>query len=363
MEQKHLKVVLATGGSGGHLFPALETGKVLQAQGHYCLFLGSFGIGRERIEKAGFHYKNFYLQGLKSKNPIYVFQTAFLMFKAFLGSVKELKAFEADVVAGFGGYGSFSTVCAAIMLRIPTVIHEQNVVPGRANRLLARFVSKVAVSFSESKKYFDVNKTVVTGCPSHIKETHYDREKVLKELNLKEGKFTILVFGGSQGSQRINQVLLEALDGLKQKIDLQIIHITGKKDFREVEEKYKNQDFPHVLFDFCDQMGKVYSVSDLVISRSGASSVIEIAMFKKPSVLIPYPYAQGHQKENAEVLASRQLAWLIEEKDLNAEKIVSTVLEIQKQSSLLVDKTSKGFEEAYVANAATKLAEEITSLG
>lgn len=324
--------------------------------------MGTFGIGKEKIEREKFTYINLEAQGLTSKRPDILFLTASRMLRALSRSLKELKAYQPDVVAGFGGYGAFPVVLAGLMLKIPTIIHEQNVVPGRANKWLARFVRKIAISFPETKKHLKVERVVITGCPTHISTTNFSRQKGLELFGLKPGKFTILVFGGSQGSHALNEIFLQTAKTLNQKMDFQVIHVTGKKDLISVQNKYAEISCSAKVFDFINDMGEAYAASDLVIGRSGAATVTELAMFSKPAILIPYPHAGGHQKENALIMVTRGLAEIIEEKDLTTEGLAELILEMYDHTIKDIASSHSLFKDIFVTNATERIAKTIMEL-
>lgn len=355
-----MKIVLAAGGSAGHLFPAIEAAKCLRTDGHDVIFLGTFGAGKKRISDEGFACEELTAKGLQGKGLLDDLSAVLKIIQASFQAVGKLKHIKPQVVAGFGGYGSFPAVGAALFLRIPTMIHEQNVVPGRANRLLGRFVKKVAVSFGQSQKYFRAGSWVKTGCPILFSLQPYDRLQLSREFGLKTTQKILLVFGGSQGSQKINQVFCEALQLAKSRLAIQVIHISGKGKLEDLKKMYRNVDLPHVLFEFFEPMQKLYQLADVVISRAGASTVNELTLFRRPAVLVPYPYAQGHQKENGAVLGTAGTARLINEEDLNAAKLADEItyfLQHPPAPKLFDELTG----ELNIHAAAKSLAREITT--
>ncbi len=356
-----MKIILATGGTGGHLFPALETAKVLREEGHEIYFLGSFGLGTDPIERNGFAFRDLNARGLNSWKLNHLVSFAVRMLRATVRSLGYLRKQRPERVVGFGGYGAFPVLLAALILRYPTLIHEQNVVPGRANKVLARFVGKVAVSFERSARYFDGRKTVLTGCPTRLLKKDFNKNELFKDFDLREGKTTILVFGGSQGSHRINEEFLKTARFLKKDLDFQVIHIAGRRDSLSLRGEYLKLDIPFALFDFFERMEQAYAVADLVISRAGASTVTEIAMFDKPALLIPYPYAKGHQRQNALALAQTQFAKVIEEKDLNPQRMKEEILSLLKDCA--DQQRNSQNESIYVPDAARRLASQILNLG
>lgn len=320
-----MKVILATGGTGGHLFPAIRVAQEFRQGGHDIVLVGSFQRGRPYLVQSGFAFEEIASKGLVTRPFHEMLMSCWIMLGAIIRSFRSLKRLKPDVVIGFGGYGAFPVVLAAAVLRLPVLIHEQNVVPGRANALLARFADKIAISFAQSASFFKECKTVLTGCPCHTRQKQFDRDALFGQFGLNRGKTTILVLGGSQGSRRINEAFTQALKMLKSNLDFQVIHVAGKQDPAILRERYNHFGIPFALFEFLDKMEDAYEIADVIVSRAGAATVSEIAYFRKPAVLIPYPYAQGHQKYNASVLVEAGVAQMLEEADLSASKLADAI--------------------------------------
>ena len=284
-------------------------------------------------------------------------------FKGIFESVFILLKFNPDVVVGFGSLTSVPVVIFAWLLRIETLIHEQNVFPGRANRLLAKIASRIAISFRETEKYFSgsTRKIALTGNPIRQDISRIDKLQALDFFKLSLRKLTLLVMGGSQGSQKISSSFLETLKGLPQKQDLQVVHLCGLRDFALLERNYKNLGVEFRLFSFLPQMQYAYSAADLVISRAGAATLSEIIFFKLPAIIIPYPYAYKHQLFNAQVLAQKGAAVIIEESQLGSFIFRDTL-------SLLISKPEKrelmrsGYADFTVLAADKLLSGEVISL-
>jgi len=356
-----MKIIIATGGTGGHLFPSLKVADELRKMGHEIYFLGSFGIGVEKMRQSGFPFENLHARGIQFSHIGNGIRAVLSILRACARSFCFLRRWRPDLVVGFGGYGAFPVVWAAVILRCPTMIHEQNVVPGRANALLACFVNKVAVSFKESFPYVRGDKMVLTGCPCHVTKKEEDRAEVLKAFRLKEDRPTLLVFGGSQGSQRVNREVVQAVGLLKKELDFQVIHATGKNDYARMEQAYKELGITVALFEFLDKIDLAYSVADVVISRAGAVTVSEIALFQRPAILIPYPYAGGHQIENARVLSAAGVADVIEEKDLSPERLKNSIVKWLKSRGDLA-RIQQRLGDISIPDAAERLAREAVLL-
>ncbi|HQP10404.1 MAG TPA: UDP-N-acetylglucosamine--N-acetylmuramyl-(pentapeptide) pyrophosphoryl-undecaprenol N-acetylglucosamine transferase, partial [Candidatus Omnitrophota bacterium] len=254
--------------------------------------------------------------------------------------------------------GAFPAVASAILLRYLAMIHEQNAVPGRANKILAKFVKKIAISFPAAARYFNEHKTVLTGCPCRLSQRPMDRAAIVRAFGLKDNKTTIFVFGGSQGSHSINEAFAACVPSLREILDFQAIHVSGKDDYLSLKDRYNEFGIPFALFDFLDKMEEAYHIADVVISRSGAATVSELAHFRLPSILIPYPHAQGHQRENASVLCQAGLAQMIEERDVTVSKMSEAILRILKDGKNI----NRKFDQICFPDAAQRLAREVTGL-
>jgi len=354
-----MKFVIASGGTGGHIIPALRVGLELKKDGHQVEFAGVFKSFHDKIAESGFSVKELPSVGFSIKN---LFGFLLCMNKALKESRIYLEEFCPDVVLGFGGYGAFPVVMEACLLKYPTLMHEQNVIPGKANRILSRFVKKIAISFPQSRKFFGLTPAVLTGCPCNF-PTGKSKRDIIEGLGLKEDRITILVSGGSQGSQKINKEFSQVVDLIKPKVNLQIIHLSGKTDCDWLKQEYTKQGIPFCVFDFYDNISELYEVSDLVVARAGAVTVSEIALFALPAIFIPYPYAQKHQKENASVLERIGMAIIIEESVLSTPKLCSTVLEmIQNQKDFALKKGQAGLKELQLPEAAKTLAKAAMEL-
>lgn len=353
-----MKILLATGGSGGHIFPALVTAKELRRRGHDIVFGGVFRQNVSRISAEGFPYVEIKAKGLSTDSPIAIVSFSWATFVSLIESVRMLKEIRPDIVVGFGGYGSFSLVLTAALKGIPTILQEQNVVPGKANRVLSFFAKKIAVGFESAKNNFPPGKVYVSGCPSRAIDFNFDRTGALKMFGLPEGIPVILVAGGSQGSHKINEEFLNILGQLRNKISFGVIHICGTKDFPGVKVAYENSGVPHAVFDFTGQIDKAYALADLVISRAGAMTVTELAAFAVPAILIPYPHAGGHQRNNARVLSDTGVSRLIDEKDLYPDLLEKTVLEMLAHKKEKAE-IQKCYEGIFKADAAERLVDLI----
>jgi len=310
------KILMATGGTDGHIYPALVTADALKVRGWQVVFIGRFGAAREKITSRGFACCDIAMQGFVSRGFFQVVLASCDMFKAFWVCCGLVRRERPDVVIGFGSYSSFPTVLAACLLGYPTIIHEQNATPGLANRFLGHFVRRVALTFKDAAGFFPAQKTVWTGCPLRGLTATRDRATILRSFGLSEGRKTILVFGGSQGSQAINDNVSSLLGSLPAATPWQVIHIAGREGAEALQSCYRRLSFPFFVCEYWENMAEAYAVADIVIGRSGAGTVTELGVLGLPAILIPYPFAKNHQIDNARVLERLKTVLIILEKDL-----------------------------------------------
>jgi UDP-N-acetylglucosamine--N-acetylmuramyl-(pentapeptide) pyrophosphoryl-undecaprenol N-acetylglucosamine transferase len=310
------KILMATGGTGGHIYPALVTAEALKGRGWQVVFIGRFGASGEKITSQGFVCHDISLQGFVSRGFLQVVVATLDMFKAFFVCFGLVRKERPDVVIGFGSYSSFPTVLAACLLGRPTIIHEQNAVPGLANKFLGSLVRRVALTFKDAASFFPARKTVWTGCPLRALSPTRDRATILRSFGLADGRQTILVFGGSQGARAINENVSSMMQSLPPSTRWQVIHIAGRGGAEVLRSSYSRLSFPFFVCEYWENMAEAYAVADIVIGRSGAGTVTELGVLGLPAILVPYPYAKNHQIDNARVLERLKTVLIIMEKDL-----------------------------------------------
>jgi len=356
-----MKIALASGGTAGHIYPALALAQELRQQGHDVFFIGVFRDTGELIRKLGFEYMEISARGLYAQSMSSIFVTTVFMFKATIESIKMLSHYKPERVIGFGGYGAFPVVLSGFLLRIPTAIHEQNVLPGRANRFLKFLVNRIFISFQKSIKYFPAHKVVWTGYPTLRKFKDFSKVDIAQEWALDPYKKTILVIGGSQGSHAINEIFLDTMDLLKSSFSYQVVHSTGENDFPYVKKRYEDNNVQHYIMPFIDDMAKAYSLADVVISRAGAGAITEIAAYHKPCILIPYPHAQQHQQQNAALLAAGNNALVLNEKEMYPEQLRDAIMQLLEDFSM--DPYGLNIlKELFVLDADLRLAKEVLAI-
>lgn len=356
------RVIVIAGKSCGHIYPALSFIGALKEKYNDAEILLILPKENAIKNKQEFNCQVKYIS-LSSLMPgfnlgnIKCFSE---LIKASFQAIFIISDFNPNAVVGFGSLISVPFVMSSWLFRVKTFIHEQNVVCGRANRFLAKFCDKIAISFVDSKKHLSVNKTkiVLTGNPMRRELTIIEKNKALSFFGLGQDKFTILVMGGSQGAHSINIEFLKCMISLKGKFNLQVIHLCGNIDYDVLTEGYKDLGINFKVFTFLEQMHYAYSVSDLIVSRSGAISVSEITYFKIPVIFVPYPYAYGHQLNNALGLKEKGCAVIINQKEFNAESL-RLILEPLITDTKKLKNMRMAFEEIPKYNAAESLVKEV----
>jgi UDP-N-acetylglucosamine--N-acetylmuramyl-(pentapeptide) pyrophosphoryl-undecaprenol N-acetylglucosamine transferase len=337
-------VVIAGGGTGGHLYPGIALAKALMKHDAdiQITFIGTRqGIESRILPREGFRLKTILSGGLLGKKGIGRLINWLKLPVSILQSMGYLLMNRPRLVVGVGGYVSGPVALSAWALRIPMLIHEQNTVPGATNRWLGKVASKVAITFEMSKKYFPADKVVETG--NMIREEFTE----VKAANVPIGeKFTVLIVGGSQGAQSINRGLLAALDKLAPVKDrLHIIHQTGQSDEAEVQAGYKHKGFSADARAFIYDMADQYRKASLIICRSGATTLAEVTALGIPSVLVPFPFAaHNHQVHNARALEFNGAAQVILDKDVNGKLLAGIIIDSMEHPEALRETGNKSFQ-------------------
>ncbi len=323
------RVVIACGGTGGHLFPGLAVAEALKARGHEILLF----VSEKNIDSVALKaHPDFRSEKLPSVGMPSMLSPAFVRFlRRSWESLSHCRVvyrkFRPSAVLGMGGFTSTAPILAGRWQKLPTFIHESNAIPGRANKLVAKFTaSRVLLGFRDCAPYFPESECIVTGTP--VRQSlgaPLDRAAALAAFRLEENRRTLLVMGGSQGAAGINQTLFKCAPLLKDQ-PIQIIHLTGERDDRLAAANYQRENIPHYVAPFHHRMEEAYSAADLVISRSGAASLSELSHFGLPSILIPYPYAtDDHQTFNAKIFADADAAELQPESKITPDAFAALV--------------------------------------
>ncbi len=340
-----MRILIAAGGTGGHIYPGLAIASYLKK---HCLTdeILIVGGGRE-LESYLVSSQGFNLRQISIPSYPRYFSSKWIVFGwdlgvSFLQSLFILWTFKPQVVIGMGSFHSCPLIILASFFGIPNLICEQNVRFSLSNRLLAPWASRIALSFSETQKYLSprlLRKTYLTGNPIRSEIIKVKKEEAIEKLGLDKDKLTLLFLGGSQGAHSLNRSGIEVVKLLaREKLgkEIQIIFITGKKDVEWVRTSLKSPGIKSLILSYLPQMEYAYAASDLVVCRSGATTLAEVTSRGLPAILVPYPHATGeHQWKNAEVLQAMRAAELILEENLTPEKLKTTILGLITNKSLI----------------------------
>ncbi|MBQ7586393.1 MAG: undecaprenyldiphospho-muramoylpentapeptide beta-N-acetylglucosaminyltransferase [Desulfovibrionaceae bacterium] len=323
------KIILTTGGTGGHIFPALAVAKALKSLDPHSelLFIGSnYGPEAKLVAQAGLPFKGLEVRGFLGRG-FRSFSAAFKMLNAIFWALKFMRHFKPDCVVGFGSYAAFAPMLAAQILGVPTVLHEQNAVAGSSNRYLGFRAKTICVTHKETLGFKSL-KCVLTGNPVRKDLVLASSGAPLKSFDRKH----LLILGGSQGAHALNQFVLANLEALNQ-AQILLYHQTGPKDLLEVEAAYaKFKGSKHRVSAFLDDMVEAYNWADLILCRSGASTVAELGVMGLPAVLVPFPHAiHDHQTLNAQGLVQKGAAILLKEEELSQPNSLDLILNLLQE--------------------------------
>jgi UDP-N-acetylglucosamine--N-acetylmuramyl-(pentapeptide) pyrophosphoryl-undecaprenol N-acetylglucosamine transferase len=343
-----MRVVVSGGGTGGHIFPALalwEGLRRLDPSGDVLYIGGVSGMETEIVPKRGVAFQAVTARKLRKVVSLSTIGVLLSLVKGYQEAKTYLKAFRADAVVGTGGYVAAAAVLAGASLRLPAMILAPDAVPGRTNRLLARFVRRICVSFPQTISQFPPEKTLVTGLPLRagiVAPCEVTQRAARCHFpDLSPDRFTILVIGGSQGARAINQVIVEMLPALLGR-NMQILHQTGIQHLAEVETQSRQLDLPEIA-GYCpvafleeEQVSRAHRAADVILCRGGISTLSENLANGTPAIIIPLPTAYAdHQTANAKVLADSGAAWLLPEIEMGKESLSAQLKDLQDHSDLL----------------------------
>jgi len=329
-----MKVIIAGGGTGGHLFPGIAVAREIQRRYPTAriLFVGAEqGIEARVVPSEGFELRTLAIGGLKGKGVAVKVRNALGMISAFFTALQLLRSIRPDAVIGVGGYASFPLISAAIVSGLPRLIMEQNAMPGLANRTVGRWVDFAAVTDPRTVSYFE-DRAVVTGNP-----VRPQFKSIPAKVHIPP--YTILIFGGSQGAQSINKAVMQALEHLTDlKSQVRFVHQTGERQIEEVRAAYEAAGFRGEVRSFFNDFHEQYAAADLIVSRSGATTVAEIKAAGRAAILVPFPFAtDDHQMKNAQSMAEQKAAILIRNDELSGERLAKEIRDLLMNPSRLND--------------------------
>ena len=358
---QQIRIIIAGGGTGGHIFPAIAVAQAIQAihPDAAILFVGATGkMEMEKVPQAGYDIKGLTIAGLNRSNMFKNITLPFKLIKSFFQVRSIFNAFKPNAVFGVGGYSSFPVLKFAQSKGIPTFIHESNAFAGKSNIWLGKTATKIFTGTQGMDKFFPSNKIIVTGNPvrKNISTSIYTKETAMMQFGLLPDKKTVLIVGGSLGANSINDVIMQNLKHFNE-LGIQLIWQTGKSP----SAKYLNaaKSFSNVYVNsFLNDMSAAYMAADMVISRAGAMSVAEIAITGKPCVFVPYPFAaEDHQTFNAKTLVDDGAAFMVKDAMVK-DDLVPLITDAINQPSIL-DNMQKKIKAFAIFNADEIIAKEI----
>jgi UDP-N-acetylglucosamine--N-acetylmuramyl-(pentapeptide) pyrophosphoryl-undecaprenol N-acetylglucosamine transferase len=344
-QEHNIRLIITGGGTGGHLFPGVSLAQAMMQSypGSEVLYIGTERkVDKTGLTGLGFTVKTIKSQGIKGKSSAAKIMALLRQPTALLEAMRIIRQFKPDLVFGVGGYVTVPVILGARFLGITTCIHEQNSIPGLANRMLGHVSHRIFVSLPGSEKYFPASKTILSGNPV--------RSSILKAASQIHPKkennrpLTLLILGGSQGARRLNSLVLEAAE--KHLLSMyprpNIIHQTGEHDEPQVRMKYKELGINARVQGFFKDMADIYSAADLVVSRAGATTLAELTILRKPVILVPYPYAaDNHQEINGKYLVSAGGGLMFKQSDLDGEKLGLEIKRLLSDKELLAEMSAK----------------------
>ena len=334
-----LRIMVAGGGTGGHLFPGIAIAKEFTARNPASrVIFVSTGNPFEKtvLSKAGFELRSIEVAGIKGRGIWNQFKSVLKIPGAILTAMGLIKKFSPDLIVGLGSYSAGPVVIGAWLMRIPIAIHEQNILPGITNRILARFANRIYISFENTQSPLNPQKVYWTGNPV--------RRELLETAahHTDQNKFTVLIIGGSQGAHRINTAMIEALEHLQDSERLHFVHQTGETDEAFVSEAYRKRTVSATAQSFFNDMAERYHQADLIICRAGATTVAEITALGKAAIFIPFPHAaDNHQMLNAADLAKDGAAEMVVEKELSGHLLCERIEHYMDHPEALEDMAAR----------------------
>lgn len=354
-----MKIAVSGGGTGGHIYPALALIREIQKkdQNVEFLYIGTEkGLESKLVPRENIPFKSIHITGFRRKLSFENIKTVLRFLMGVRESKRMLKEFSPDVVIGTGGYVCGPVVYAAAKMGIPTIIHEQNSIPGLTNKFLSRYVDKIAICFEEAKEFFPEQKVVLTGNPRASEVLGQDGIKGRLSTGLKLKIPTVLIFGGSRGAKPINEAVVKSLAELSGK-PYQVLYVTGDVHYDEVQKEVELVGNPEnvIIKPFIHNMPEVLAGIDLTVSRAGATTLAELTSLGIPSILIPSPYVtDNHQEKNARALSDHGAARLLLEQDLTGPKLVDQIDQILGNQEKLLE-MKQAAKKLGIPDAATRL--------
>lgn len=361
----NIKVLIAAGGTGGHVYPAIAIADALRETytGVEILFVGTKDhMEWEVVPRAGYDIDNIWISGFHRRFTLKNLMFPFKLGVSLLQSIGIVQKFDPDLVISCGGYAAGPVGWIASKMGVPLVIQEQNSFPGVTNRILGKSADLIFIAFKDAESFFPKDKTKLAGNPTRKSLTNVDPKEAYKKFGLNPDKSTLLILGGSGGAKSINEATLLHTKRLHDEMKLQIIWQCGKRYFDQLQAEIRPQHFDNlILTDFIHHMPEAYAVADLVVSRAGALSCSELALTGKPSILVPSPNVAGdHQTKNAQSMVEEGAAELM--KDVDLKDTLAGLVEKIITDRRKLDEMSKAAKKLARPDAAQTIATEILTL-
>jgi UDP-N-acetylglucosamine--N-acetylmuramyl-(pentapeptide) pyrophosphoryl-undecaprenol N-acetylglucosamine transferase len=349
-----MKLLIAAGGTGGHIFPGISVAEAFtENRANEVFFTGtSYGLEERLIPSRGFRLVKIEARPFVGGSAVAKVQTVVAVAKGLVQAMGVIKTEKPDAILGMGGFTCVPMVMAGLIRRVPCFIHEQNVSPGMANKLLSPRVHTTFVSFKETSNYLKAKRIVHTGSPIR-------KQMRGKRMRKTGDDFVLFVFGGSRGARTINDGILGLLPYLEGFRKTVIYHQTGNDDFERIRVGYSGFQTANEVFPFTDEMEKYYNLADVVISRAGASTIFELSHFRKPAILVPYPYSAGdHQWKNASQVERVGGGYVIGNSEFSGERVYHAITELREDPEELV-RMSENIGSIYVEDSERTIVREI----
>lgn len=337
-----MKVILTGGGTGGHIYPALAIASELKERVPEVeiLYVGTVkGLESSIVPKAGLDFKTIDISGLDRTSMLKATKTVAKFPLSFFQAWDVVRKFGPDIVIGTGGYVSFPVVFIATILGCKTIIHEQNAIPGLANRHLAKKVDHTLLTFEEAAKYLETKSITLTGLPVRKQISQVNKAEARRKLNIKSDHFTLIAFGGSRGAASINEAMLSMIKRMRND-DMQIIWITGDDNYQDIMAQIADESVAATgkinIYPYMYNIEEALAVADLAVCRAGASTISELAILGLPAILIPYPYAaDNHQEKNARALVAKNAAEIVIDEFLDGDTLYDKIEKIRHDKNIL----------------------------
>jgi len=359
------RIIIAGGGTGGHIFPAVAIGHALQQlqPGTELLFVGAKGkMEMEKVPQEGFRIVGLDIAGFNRSNMLKNLLLPYKILKSAMQARSIIKGFKPNAVVGVGGYASFPVLNAAQGMGIPTLIQEQNSYAGKSNKILSRKAKAVCVAYDKMDKFFPADRLILTGNPvrSKISQSTLSRAEGQAWLGMNNFRKTILVMGGSLGAKSINEAIDASLEDILQQ-DVQIVWQTGKPYYEQAKQRATAFGDKVKVFDFIREMDYAYAAADVVVSRAGALAIAELCIVAKPVIFVPYPFAaEDHQTSNALALVEHNAAMMVKDSDAKTELVKK--LKMLLQDASMQEIMVKALKALAIKDADKRIAEKVLAI-